>query len=58
VAALYEKGKVSHAGAFRDLEDELTGYVPSMSRKSPDRMDALVWAVSDLVRPPPRLVTV
>ena len=58
VAALYEKGRVSHAGVFRDLEDELTGYVPSMTRKSPDRMDALVWAVSDLVRPPPRLVTV
>ena len=58
VAALYEKGRVSHAGVFRDLEDELTGYVPSMTRKSPDRMDALVWAVSDLVRPQPRLVTV
>jgi len=58
VAALYEKGKVSHTGAFRDLEEELTGYVPSMSRKSPDRMDALVWAVTDLLRPPPRLVTV
>ena len=58
VAALYEKGKVSHTGVFRELEDELTGYTPSMSQKSPDRMDALVWAVTELLRPAPRFVTV
>ena len=58
VAALYEKGKVSHVGVFSDLEDELTGYAPLTSRKSPDRMDALVWAVTELSRPVPVFVTV
>ena len=58
VAALYEKGKVSHAGMFRDLEDELTGYNPLTSVKSPDRLDALVWALTELARPVSRLVTV
>ena len=58
VAALYEKGKVSHAGVFHDLEDELTGFSPAVNCKSPDRLDALVWAVTDLVRPVSRLVVV
>ena len=58
VAALYEKGKVSHAGMFRDLEDELTGYNPLTSVKSPDRLDALVWTLTELARPVSRLVTV
>lgn len=47
VAALYERGRVRHVGAFPALEDEMTAYVSS--GKSPDRMDALVWAVFDLV---------
>lgn len=58
VAALYEKGKVSHHGLFNDLEDELTGYSPLTSVKSPDRLDALVWALTELSRPAARFVTV
>ena len=58
VAALYEKGKVSHHGLFNDLEDELTGYSPLTSVKSPDRLDALVWAITELSRPAARFVTV
>ena len=53
VAALYEAGKVRHAGMFAALEDQLCrllaggGYdVPS---RSPDRADALVWALSELM---------
>ena len=49
VAALYEQGRVHHLGAFPDLEDQLCSYVPRLVRKSPDRMDALVWAVTELL---------
>ena len=48
VSALYEQGKVFHVGVFKELEEQMTGYVPGVSRKSPDRMDALVWALSEL----------
>ena len=58
VAALYEKGKVSHVGRLDDLEEELTGYSPRHSAKSPDRMDALVWALTELSRPVDRFVVV
>ena len=47
VAALYEQGKVHHVGFFPELEDEMCSYVPGDTR-SPDRMDALVWALTDL----------
>lgn len=51
IAALYERGKVHHVGQFPDLEEQLTmtttaGYQGS---DSPDRMDALVWALSELM---------
>lgn len=50
VAALYEQGRVSHVGSFPDLEDQCCsmtsgGYV---GEGSPDRADALVWALSEL----------
>lgn len=47
VAALYEQGKVSHVGGFPMLEDEMCTWTPG--DKSPNRMDALVWAVSELM---------
>ncbi len=47
VAALYEQGKVFHLGEFRELEDEMCSFVPG-TLKSPDRLDAMVWAVSEL----------
>jgi len=47
VAALYEQGRVRHAGAFPELEDQMCRY--EGEGKSPDRLDALVWAVTDLV---------
>ncbi len=50
VAALYEKGKVHHVGAFPELEDEMTSYSPLLSCDSPDRMDALVWALTELAK--------
>ncbi len=50
IAALYEQGRVRHVGEFPELEDEmcLIG-ADILSRKSPDRADALVWAVTDLL---------
>jgi len=48
VAALYEAGRVSHAGQFEALEDQLTTWVPD-DGDSPDRLDALVWAFTDLM---------
>ena len=47
VAALYEQGRVSHVGSFPELEDEMCSTIED--GKSPDRLDALVWAVTDLM---------
>lgn len=49
VAALYEQGKVKHCGIFPELEEEMCSYLPG-SPFSPDRMDAMVWAVTELTR--------
>ncbi len=53
VAALYEKRRVHHAGAFPALEDELCGLIAGGAYegpgKSPDRADALVWAMTELM---------
>lgn len=54
VAALYEQGRVSHVGPLPQLEDQLTTWDPGASRQSPDRLDALVWAITDLVIDPQR----
>lgn len=48
IAALYEQGKISHAGPFDVLEDQLCSWTPEQTEISPDRMDALVWALSEL----------
>jgi len=53
VAALYEAGKVRHAGQFPALEDELCGLIAGGAYqgpgRSPDRADALVWALTELL---------
>jgi phage terminase large subunit-like protein len=50
VALLYEQGRVKHAGVFPALEDEMCdfGLGGLSSGRSPDRLDALVWAVTAL----------
>jgi predicted phage terminase large subunit-like protein len=48
VAALYEQGKVHHIGSFAALEDQMTGWVPGEG-DSPDRVDALVYALTELM---------
>ncbi len=54
IAALYEQGRVRHVGAFPALEDQMTSYVGATRAvgKSPDRLDALVWALTDLMLNP------
>ena len=48
IAALYEQGRIHHCGTFAALEDQLCMYTHE-SRDSPDRLDALVWALTDLM---------
>jgi phage terminase large subunit-like protein len=48
VAALYEQKRVHHVGSFPALEDQLCDYDPLTAPFSPDRMDALVWAFTEL----------
>jgi len=49
IAALYEQGRVHHVGIHLALEDEMTSWEPLASVRSPNRVDALVWALSELM---------
>ena len=48
IAALYEEGLVSHVGGFAEMEGELTSYTGEVGEVSPNRFDALVWALTEL----------
>ena len=48
VAAMYEQGRVHHVGTFPALEDQLCLWDATSSDLSPDRLDAVVWAVTEL----------
>src|SRR5215471_8699191 len=53
VAALYQQGHVHHIGTFPQLEDQMTNFTSDIDRAaagySPDRVDALVWAFTELL---------
>lgn len=51
VAALYEQGRIKHVGAFPELECQLCAMTPDgyLNDGSPDRADALVWAITELM---------
>lgn len=53
ISALYEQRRVHHVGTFAQLEDQMCSFAPDFDRKtagySPDRMDALVWALTELM---------
>lgn len=51
IVALYELGKVKHGCGLYELENQMLEYVPATSKKSPDRIDALVWAMTELHQP-------
>jgi len=51
IAALYEKGQIHHVGQFPELEDQMTSFTHDYNRSrdgSPDRLDAMVWALTEL----------
>jgi hypothetical protein len=55
VSALYEQGKCHHLGVFPALEDQMCAFTPDVDRAaggSPDRVDALVWALAELMITP------
>ena len=56
VAALYEQGRVKHCSAFPQLEDQMAAFTAEFDRASagysPDRLDALVWAITELLIAP------
>lgn len=52
VSALYEQGRVKHVGGFPALEDQMRGFGVEETGKSPDRVDALVWAIWSLMLSP------
>jgi len=47
ISALYEQGRIHHVGVHAKLEDQLCNWQPGM--KSPDRLDAMVWVLTDLM---------
>lgn len=56
IANLYEQGKVHHIGMFKELEDQMCNYTGDIREKSPDRFDALVWALTELSSNPQSFV--
>ena len=48
IAALYEQGRISHVAPLPELEDQQCAYTGAPGEESPDRLDALVWALSEL----------
>ena len=56
VAALYQQGRAHHIGTFPQLEDQMTNFTSDIDRAaagySPDRVDALVWAFTELLVEP------
>jgi predicted phage terminase large subunit-like protein len=56
VSALYEQGRMHHIGSFPQLEDQMTNFTSDFDRGaagySPDRLDALVWATTELLIQP------
>jgi len=49
IAALYEQGRVRHVGSLPKLEDQMVSWAPGEDSGSPDRVDALVWALTELM---------
>ena len=49
ISALYEQKRVHHVGLFAELETQMCSFVPDNFDGSPDRVDALVWALTELM---------
>lgn len=51
ISALYAQGRVAHRGSLYEVENQCMEYVPSTAKKSPDRLDAAVYALTELSEP-------
>ena len=51
IASLYEQQKVHHVGFFDALEDQQCAFLPEETDQSPDRVDAVVWGLTELLLP-------
>lgn len=49
VVAIYEQGRLHHVGSLALLEDEMCEWVPGETKESPNRLDAMVWAITELM---------
>ena len=49
IVALYEQGRIIHAGHFPEAEDQMCTWEPESGQPSPDRLDAVVWAFTELM---------
>lgn len=52
ISTLYEKGKITHVGKFKELEDQMANFTLDFNRTkqgSPDRLDAMVWLFTELM---------
>lgn len=54
VAQIYEQGRVFHINSFTLLEEQMTTWEPHITKKSPDRIDAMVHGFTALMLRPPR----
>jgi Uncharacterized conserved protein len=52
IASLYEQGRIEHEKPFDELEDQMCNWVPDSGMKSPDRMDSMVWCMTELMLGP------
>ena len=55
ISSLYEQGRVHHIGGLPELEDQMASFTPDLDRAkqgSPDRVDALVWGLSEAMLKP------
>lgn len=55
ISMLYEQGKISHEKEMLELESEMTEWVPENTKESPNRIDALVWGLTFLIKPKPMI---
>jgi predicted phage terminase large subunit-like protein len=58
VAALYEQGRITHVRQFPELEDQMCTWEPLGQMGSPDRLDALVWAITELMVSGPKPIDI
>ena len=55
ISMLYEQNRISHEKEMLELETEMTEWVPENTKESPNRIDALVWGLTFLIKPKPMI---